>query len=254
MFIQRRLIHASIHLFESGKKRPVDWNLPDLEKLPGGFRGKVYNKKDWSEYLAKNTKILEKEKVSDSKPKLLFKPPPQGWRKNKNLPQWMRDKYALKEKAMKIDLSTVKRLSPATAQAIRTLHDAFPEELPTSKLAEFFKASPVAIAKILKSRWVPTQKEAAKLQERYEKKIVKQVSEKLIENKFEEFIENMETKIKMEIPPFFRQELYEYYKQYGLESVKDDFEKLNNARIVKERLKNEKISKYIEEATNSLER
>lgn len=237
---------------KSGKKRPVDWELPDLEKLPGGFRGKVYNKKNWTEYLTKNTKILEKEKDSEAK-QLLFKPPPPGWRKNKNLPQWMRDKYALKEKAMKMDLSNVKRLSPATAQAIRTLHDTFPEELPTVKLAEFFKASPVAIAKILKSRWTPTDKEAAELQKRYEKKVIQQVSEKLIENKFEEFIENMERKIKMEIPPFFKQELYEYYKVYGLESVKDDFENLNNARIVRERLKNEKISKYVEDATNRLD-
>lgn len=249
MFVQRRLIHVSKKLVESSKKRPVDWDLPDLDKLPGGFRGKVYNKKDWNEYLSKNTQILKNDK-EEANLNQLVKPPPLGWRKNKQLPQWLRNKYALKEKAIKMDMSNVKRLSPATAKAIRTLHDNFPDDLSTSKLAEFFKASPVTIAKILKSRWTPTAVEAEKLQKRFERRTIKQVSEKLIHNKFEEFIKNTESRIKMEIPPFFKQELHDYYKQYGLESVKDDFENLNNARIVKERLKNDKITKYVKETTN----
>jgi ribosome-binding protein aMBF1 (putative translation factor) len=251
--IQKRLLHLSRGLFNSDGKRPTSWNLPDLEKLPGGFRGKVYNKRDWNDYLQKNTKILEKEEesknINNNKQKLT--PPPSGWRKRTDLPQWLRNKYALREKAIKTDLSKVKKLSPSTARAIRKLHDEFPEELPTDKLAEFFKVSPVAVSKILKSRWTPTDKEYNKLENRWERRLVNQVSEKMIETKFTEFIEETEKKLKMDIPDFFKQELYEYYLKHGIETVENEFNELNDARLHRERIKNEKLSGYINDITKS---
>ncbi len=47
------------------KKRPTVWKLPDLDKLPGGFRGKVYNRRDWTDYLKKNTDIIQQEQLKD---------------------------------------------------------------------------------------------------------------------------------------------------------------------------------------------
>lgn len=243
--ISRRCLHISrtVHKFDS--KRPTSWNLPDLDKLPGGFRGKVYNKKDWNEHLAQHKKVLEKEDNTLKPSTPQAKKPPAGWRKNASLPQWLKNKYALKEKAMKIDLSNVKRLSPTTAKAIRKLHDEFPEELPNEKLAEFFKVSPVAIAKILKSRWTPSEKEFENSEKRWEKYVTKQVSRKMIESKFTEFIEETERKLKMEIPPFFKQQLHEHYMKHGIDHVKDDFEELNKARIEREKVKDGKLSNYL---------
>lgn len=250
--LQKRLFHISRNFLNSENgKRPKTWNLPDLDKLPGGFRGKVYNKKDWTEFLSKNTKITENEENIRDKQRRQLKQPPVGWRKKTDLPEWLRNKYALREKQLKngFDLSNVKKLSPSTAKAIRKLHDEFPDELPTAKLAEFFKVSPVAIAKILKSRWTPSEKEYEKLEKRWERRLVDQVSNKIIENKFTEFIQDTEAKLKMEIPPFFKKELYQYYEKFGIENVKNDFSELNEARLYRERKKNEKLSGYINDVT-----
>ncbi|AWU74338.1 uncharacterized protein C5L36_0A09310 [Pichia kudriavzevii] len=246
----RRLLHTTYISFKSEGGRPTSWNLPDLDKLMNNSKSKVYSKNDWNEYFSKET--ITGERNNDSS-KLHIKPPPKGWRKNKNLPQWLREKYALKEKAMKIDLSKVKRLSPSTANAIRMLHDQFPEELPTPKLAEFFKVSPVAIAKILKSRWTPTEKELEKLERRYQRRLLRQVTEKMLHNKFEEFIAETESKLKMEIPPFFKQELFDYYKKFGIEEVRTDFEELNKARLAREKRKDEKINEYVNTIAPSTE-
>lgn len=223
--MQRRWIHATNVGCKSENKRPTAWNLPDLEKMS-----------------SKNVKPETRKAI---------KQPPTGWRKNKSLPQWLRNKYALKEKAMKVDFSKVKKLSPSTAKAIRMLHDEFPEELPTEKLSEFFKVSPVAIAKILKSRWTPTEKEYTRLEKRWQKNLSKQISEKLVETKFSEFIEETERKLKMDLPPFFKEELYQYYKEHGIDHVKNDFNELNEARIEREKVKDDKISHYVNVAINS---
>ncbi|KAG0681935.1 Required for respiratory growth protein 9 mitochondrial [Pichia californica] len=243
--IQKRFIHITKVSLKSDSKRPTTWNLPDLDKLPGGFKGKVYNKRSWNEYLLENAKKLENEKANGNNNGYNITPPPKGWRKNKNLPDWLRTKYALKEKSMKTDLSKVKRLSPSTARAIRALHDEFSDELPNEKLAEFFKVSPIAISKILKSRWSPTEKELDKLESRWERKLSRQVTEKMIESKFNEFIEEKERKLKLEIPQFFKQELHSYYLKHGIENIKNHFDELNQARIEREKVKDSKISNYV---------
>lgn len=247
--VKKRLFHSARVVLKSDNKRPTSWDLPDLDKLPGGFRGKVYNKRDWTDYLSKRTDIIRQEEEREMKSTRSVKPPPAGWRKNRNLPEWLRNKYALKEKALKMDLSKVKKLSPATASAIRTLHDEFPEELPTDKLAEFFKVSPVAISKILKSRWSPSEKEYKKLEKRWQKRFTDQVSGKLVEAKFTEFIEETEKKLKMEIPPFFREKLYQYYKETGVGNVEQDLKSLNDARIEKEKMKEARLSGHLDDMT-----
>lgn len=249
----KRCFHLTTRLLkDEPKKRPSSWNLPDLDNLPGGFRGKVYNKRDWTQYLTKNTQIIKQKDELDKKHQgKNASLPPAGWRKRKDLPVWLKNKYALKEKESKIDLSSVKYLSPTTAESIRLLHDQFPNELTSEKLAEFFKVSPIAISKILKSRWKPTEKEQDKLMKRWEKKVSKRVTNSIVENKFKEFIDETENKIKMTIPPFLQQELYEFYKQQSVEAVKDDIESLNEAKLQNEKIKNDKMSGYIDEVINN---
>ncbi|ODV85757.1 hypothetical protein CANARDRAFT_7130 [[Candida] arabinofermentans NRRL YB-2248] len=223
---------CSLLLQEEGK-RPNKWNLPDLDKLPGGFRGKVYNKRDWKEHLSKHTKIFEKDKVES--PAIKTSAPPKDWRKDKSLPQYMRTKYALKEKKLKMDLSKTKRLSRDTMESIRVLHQQYPEELTTDKLAEFFKISPVAISKILKSKWTPTEKEAKKKEEKWEKDGKAIIEEKMVEMKLKEFFYTKEKELGLKLPYFFKQELTDFFKLQGFKGLEENFEKLHEARIQKEK-------------------
>ncbi|QPG77306.1 hypothetical protein FOA43_004714 [Brettanomyces nanus] len=216
-------------------KRPTEWSLPNLDKLPGGFRGKVYNKKDWTKYLEKNTDIIEKEE--QSKPHQYITAPPKNWRKMKDLPEYMRNKYALKEKAMSIDLSKIKRLSRSAMDGIRTLHNKYPQELNTEKLSQFFKISPVTISKILKSKWKPSEKELEKKKAKWEERGQMLVERRIIDQKMQDFFETKESELKMEIPYFVKQEVSDYIRLHGLEELEETFEKLNEARVQKQNLK-----------------
>ncbi|GMM28684.1 hypothetical protein DAMA08_014000 [Martiniozyma asiatica (nom. inval.)] len=206
------------------KRRINQWNLPDLDRA---------------------TPQAVKQGASAGAGSSI-KPPPKGWRKRKDLPEYMKQKYALKEKKIKLGDSFDKRkkLSHPTQDAIRTLHDKFGHVLTTDKLAEFFKISPAAISKILKARWEPSVDEAQRLQLRWERHMAVQTRNSLVENKFNEFIENKEKALNMEIPPFFKEELYSFYKDKGMnvEDLEKDFEELQKARLEKEKMKNEKLS------------
>lgn len=220
------------------KKRAKEWSLPNLDKLPGGFRGKVYNKRDWNDYIDKTTEISTKEQ------KLNLKSPPKDWRK-KDLPEYMKNKYSIREKQLKMGSqgqTNLKRLSRKSIEGIQILHDRFPQELTTDKLAEFFKISPVAISKILKSRWNPSDKESIDLDRRWESHTRKRATNIMVESQFQQFIHDKESEMKMEIPDFFKLELYTMYKSNGLEELKNDFNDLNDARIAKEKIKDNKLS------------
>lgn len=226
--IHFRALHFTRQLLKSEKKRASEWKLPDLDSI--GNQKVAHGNSTSNDHIA---------------PSIPNKSPPKGWRKNDNLPIYMRHKYALREKATKVDLSKVKRLSPNTAKAIRLLHDEFPDELKTEKLAAFFKVSPVAIAKILKSRWTPTSKEYEKLEKRWEKKELEKVSQKMMENKFQDFIDEKERKLRMEIPEYIKQELYKRYWKNGAENVKEELDSLNESRVHRQKQKEENLSGYV---------
>ncbi|VEU23595.1 DEKNAAC104705 [Brettanomyces naardenensis] len=220
-------------------KRPTQWILPDLNKLPGGFRGKVYNKRDWTKYLEKNTKILENE--GDDVPQRRLRHPPEDWRNMEHLPQYMRNKYALREKAEHMDLSKTKRLSRSAMDGIRILHNKYPEELTTEKLSEFFKISPVAISKIMKSKWKPTDTEMEKKRVKWEERGKKLIEKQMMDRRLEEFFESKETELKMEIPYFVKQEISDYIHLHGMEDLEEIFNNLNHARVQKQKFKDDKL-------------
>lgn len=226
------------------KKRPSAWTLPDLEKLPGGFRGKVYNKRNWDEYLSKNIDgdVHKTEHTTN------LKAPPKNWRRIKDLPEYMKQKYALREKKIKMGPEgqrQLKKLSRAATEGIKELHDKYPEELTTDKLAEFFKVSPIAISKILKSRWSPSEAELVKSERRWERHTRERATNIMIESQFKEFIANKESQLNMEIPEFFKIELYNMYKAQGIEYLRKDFDELNDARIAKQKFKDERLENDI---------
>jgi len=233
MFQYVRFFSCGAGLLLKEKKRPIEWKLPDLNKLPGGFRGKIYNKRDWNQYLDQHTQINSKEEP------LSLKTPPKNWRKM-NIPEYMKNKYALREKKLEMGVKgqqNQRKLSRKTIQGIKLLHDNFPQELTTDKLAQFFKVSPVAISKILKSRWEPNEEEFNDLERRWEKHTRRRATNLMIESQFNEFIKEKEKQLNMEIPEFFKMELYTIYKSSGIDHLKEDFDDLNDARIAKERSK-----------------
>ncbi len=220
------------------KKRPTEWKLPDLDKLPGGFRGKVYNRRDWTDYLKKNTDIVQQEE-SKSEQRKDLKPPPKGWRRM-NLPQYMRNKYALREKALRLDLTKTKRLSRTAMEGIKLLHNKYPTELTTHKLSEFFKISPISISKILKSKWSPSVSEKQRKQEHWEKRGEKLIKEQMLDHKLDEYFKAKQEELNMKIPYFVKQELTSYVHLHTEESLGGIFENLNECRKRHQRIKDEK--------------
>ncbi|KAL1954391.1 hypothetical protein VTO42DRAFT_1206 [Malbranchea cinnamomea] len=87
----------------------------------------------------------------------------------KKLEPWRIQKEALKKK-FKDGWNPKKRLSPDAMEGVRYLHKMDPERFSTPVLAEHFKVSPEAIRRILKSKWRPSEEEAKKRQERWERR------------------------------------------------------------------------------------
>ena len=72
---------------------------------------------------------------------------------------WQIQKSALSRKFGPSGWSPRKRLSPDSLDGIRSLHAQNPERHSTPALAEYFKVSPEAIRRILKSKWTPNDEE-----------------------------------------------------------------------------------------------
>ncbi|EMR10625.1 hypothetical protein PNEG_01328 [Pneumocystis murina B123] len=90
------------------------------------------------------------------------------WKENKELPQWKKQKIALKEKFPE-GWNPFKKLSPDTLNQIRTLRQQNPKYT-ASVLSEMYKVSPEAIRRILKSKWQPSFKEYADRFARWKKR------------------------------------------------------------------------------------
>lgn len=83
--------------------------------------------------------------------------------------EWRLHKIRMKEKFPE-GWQPRKKLSPDAMDAIRTLHNQFPEQFTTSHLSEMFEVSPEAVRRILKSRWREKQMDidtARRLAERW---------------------------------------------------------------------------------------
>ncbi|KAF2199163.1 hypothetical protein GQ43DRAFT_339719, partial [Delitschia confertaspora ATCC 74209] len=83
---------------------------------------------------------------------------------------WMIQKAAVKEKLGDQAWNPRKKLSPDAMEGIRHLHRTQPEKFTTPILAEYFKVSPEAIRRILKSKWRPSDEEQDERLKRWDKR------------------------------------------------------------------------------------
>jgi hypothetical protein len=83
---------------------------------------------------------------------------------------WQIHKAALKEKLDGEVWNPRKKLSPDTMEGIRHLHQTQPQRFSTPVLAQYFKVSPEAIRRILKSKWKPSDDETEERLRRWDKR------------------------------------------------------------------------------------
>jgi hypothetical protein len=88
----------------------------------------------------------------------------------KERPAWQIQKETIKVKLGGAAWNPRKKLSPDTMEGIRHLHQTQPEKFTTPVLAQYFKVSPEAIRRILKSRWKPSDAEAEGRLRRWDKR------------------------------------------------------------------------------------
>ncbi|KAF2636504.1 hypothetical protein P280DRAFT_370256, partial [Massarina eburnea CBS 473.64] len=88
----------------------------------------------------------------------------------KERPHWQINKEAMKEKLGGEAWNPRKKLSPDTMEGIRHLHKTQPDRFSTKVLADYFKVTPEAIRRILKSKWQPTDEEHEERLRRWDKR------------------------------------------------------------------------------------
>lgn len=95
---------------------------------------------------------------------------PSNWRRIKTLPPWKRQMFALREKFHdKGGWNPSKKLSREAMDGIRSIKDSNPE-LSSGDIASYFKISPEAVRRILRSKWRPSPSEQANISERWERR------------------------------------------------------------------------------------
>lgn len=91
------------------------------------------------------------------------------WREDTKIPEWKRQKLALEEKLKGEKWSPKKKLSREEINSVRILKQQLPK-LTATQLGEQFKVSPEVIRRILKSKWQPTEEEAAEFEKRWKRR------------------------------------------------------------------------------------
>ncbi|KAH7122319.1 required for respiratory growth protein 9, mitochondrial [Dendryphion nanum] len=139
--------------FSSAASRQQD-QIDELSKPPGRTQNR-------------DTSIND-EKQSSYKPRsprgITERPPP------KKKERWQIEKAAIKEKLKGEAWNPRKKLSPDTMEGIRHLNSTHPEKFTTPILAQYFKVSPDAIRRILKSKWRPSDDEQDERLARWDKR------------------------------------------------------------------------------------
>lgn len=149
----------SIRLYHNGKKND---NAPRAHKRP-----RKWNLIDESDHDASTTTNRADPTgiFTNDRPSV-----PANWRKIKTLPPWKRQMFALREKFHdKGSWSPSKKLSREAMDGIRSIKDSNPE-LSSGDIASYFKVSPEAIRRILRSKWRPSPTEQANLSARWERR------------------------------------------------------------------------------------
>ncbi|CAH01009.1 mitochondrial ribosome assembly protein RRG9 [Kluyveromyces lactis] len=91
------------------------------------------------------------------------------WRDNTALPDWKRQKFALKEKLNGERWNPKKKLSREQMETVRLLKRQFPH-MTSGDIAIQMKVSPEVVRRILKSKWEPTEEELEDIQRRWKKR------------------------------------------------------------------------------------
>lgn len=91
---------------------------------------------------------------------------PEGWRKDRSLPEWKRQIYALREKFGEESWSPRKKLSREAIEGIRALKEHAPY-LNSGDIAKTFKVSPESIRRLLKVKWRPSDEEFGNIAARW---------------------------------------------------------------------------------------
>lgn len=91
---------------------------------------------------------------------------PKGWRKNRYLPEWKRQMYALREKFGNEKWQPQKKLSREAMDGIRALKEHSPD-MNAGDFAKMFKVSPESIRRILRSNWSPIENEMDNITKRW---------------------------------------------------------------------------------------
>lgn len=218
------------------KKRSDNWVLPDLNNK--SRRNKKFNR-------GNSTNKMDTDDGKERSLSYIKTLPPDNWRKDKSLPQYMRQKYALKEKKLSIDLSKKRKLSRSAIEGIREIYKSRKEDLSTDILAEFFSVSPIVISKILKSKWQPSETELIKKNEVWLRRGEKLLKQKTIEKNIQEYIEYKERQLNIELPEFFKEKLNNIFKLNNIRDTELDnyFNELVKSRFNKEKF-DENMIKY----------
>ena len=84
-------------------------------------------------------------------------------------PEWAKRKEAVKKNIKGERWNPSKKLSKTEMEGVRLIKRHNPD-ITSSELAAQFKVSPEAIRRILKSKWVPTEEEEERIQERWKRR------------------------------------------------------------------------------------
>lgn len=115
---------------------------------------------------------------------------PKDWRKDKTLPEWQRQVYALREKFQGQKWSPRKKLSREAMEGIRVLKSYDPL-LNAGDFARMLKISPESVRRILKSNWEPKEEEMDKIAQRWQRR-GSRVKEELRKERKEQRLKELE--------------------------------------------------------------
>lgn len=138
-----------------GKTDPKKSSSKDLEKPEKIETSKATNK---------SKKLSVIEFMNQSRVKI-----PNDWRKDAGMPEWKRQKYALREKFKGKNWSPQKKLSREEMNSVKILKKELPD-MTTAEIAVHFKISPEAVRRILRSKWEPTSEEEDNLFDRWKRR------------------------------------------------------------------------------------
>lgn len=128
-----------------------NWNLPEISQT-----GEILTKEQRATEIANKVGIFK-----DNRPNVPF-----NWRKNKEIPEWKRQMFSLREKFQGEPWRPKKRLSRTAMEGIRKLK-AYDPNIKSGDIAKEFKVSPEAVRRILRSKWMPNEQEEENIQKRW---------------------------------------------------------------------------------------